>query len=45
MPATYGEEIVPADDAQAAYCARRFKTYDPRTGTYVAKGGKRRPCP
>jgi hypothetical protein len=44
-PATYGEEVAPADDAQEAYCAKRFKTYDPQTRTYIAKGGKRRSCP
>jgi hypothetical protein len=29
----------------AAYCAQRFKSYDPRTGTYVGRDGKRHPCP
>ena len=35
---------VETDDTSAA-CARRFRTYDPRTGTYVGKGGVRRACP
>ncbi|WP_246413269.1 BA14K family protein [Methylobacterium brachythecii] len=45
-PAAYDDESsAPAGDAQAAYCAQRFKTYDPQTRTYVGKGGKRRSCP
>ena len=28
-----------------AYCIRRFRTYDPRSGTYVGKGGRRIACP
>jgi hypothetical protein len=28
-----------------AYCARRFRSYDPLTGTYVDRHGVRRPCP
>ncbi len=43
----YGTETVveaaPARDDE--YCARRFKTYDPATGTYIGKGGVRRSCP
>jgi len=29
----------------AAYCAQRFKSYDPRTGTYLGTDGARHPCP
>ena len=29
----------------AAYCAQRFKSYDPRSGTYLGYDGKRHPCP
>lgn len=29
----------------AAYCARRFRSYDPVTATYVGYHGVRRPCP
>ena len=29
----------------SAYCAQRFKSYDPRTGTYLGYDGKRHPCP
>lgn len=46
--ATYEE--VPAEAGAvtgdgAAYCAKRFKSYNPRTGTYIAKGGRRVACP
>ena len=38
-----------APAAQAAdaadYCAARYRTYDPATGTYRGKGGIRHPCP
>lgn len=32
-----------ADDV--AYCARRFRSYDPETGTYIGPGGVVRACP
>ena len=28
-----------------AYCSQRFKSYDPRSGTYLAYDGQRYPCP
>ncbi len=28
-----------------AYCSQRFRSYDPASGTYIAKGGVRRSCP
>jgi len=34
----------PAGDA-VAYCAHRFHSYDPRTGTYLGTDGARHPCP
>ena len=34
----------PGGDA-AGYCAQRFKSYDPRTGTYLGLDGVRHPCP
>jgi len=39
-----------ADRAAAAqnavdYCMRRFRSYDPESGTYVGRDGLRRPCP
>ena len=33
-----------AGDA-AAYCAQKYRSYDPRTGTFMAYDGTRRPCP
>jgi hypothetical protein len=32
-----------ADDI--AYCSRRFRTYDPQSGTYIANNGRPRACP
>ena len=34
----------PAGDA-VAYCMQRFKSYDPRSGTYLGYDGYRHPCP
>ncbi|OCK55011.1 BA14K family protein [Bradyrhizobium sp. LMTR 3] len=28
-----------------AYCSQRFKSYDPRSGTYLGYDGLRHPCP
>jgi len=28
-----------------AYCMQRFKSYDPRSGTYLGYDGRRHPCP
>jgi hypothetical protein len=28
-----------------AYCMQRFKSYDPRSGTYLGYDGARHPCP
>jgi len=33
------------EDDAVAYCMQRFRTYNPNTGTYIAKGGVERPCP
>lgn len=35
----------PADVDAVAYCSRRFRSYDPETGTYIAAGGVVRACP
>lgn len=29
----------------AAYCAQRYRSYDPRSGTYLNNDGNRYPCP
>ncbi|MBD8908619.1 BA14K family protein [Methylorubrum zatmanii] len=47
----YGTETVETgiapggDDDAIAECARRFKTYDPQSQTYVVRRGVRRSCP
>jgi hypothetical protein len=28
-----------------AYCAQRYKSYDPASGTYLGYDGLRHPCP
>ena len=32
-------------DAPEAYCMRRFRSYDPNSGTYLGYDGYRHPCP
>jgi BA14K-like protein len=29
----------------AAYCAQRYRSYDPRSGTFLSTDGNRYPCP
>lgn len=43
VPRAYG--YGPADVDAVAYCSRRFRSYDPETGTYIAAGGVVRACP
>ena len=33
------------DDSAIAYCMRRFRSYDPASGTYLGYDGRRHPCP
>jgi len=40
----YGPAPVYEDDA-VGYCASRFRSYDPRSGTYLGNDGYRHPCP
>ncbi len=35
----------PSDVDAVAYCSRKFRSYDPETGTYIATGGVVRACP
>lgn len=42
-PRAYGYGVEDVD--AVAYCSRRFRTYDPETGTYIASGGVVRACP
>lgn len=49
-PYYYGPPAGPAYAAPVAgdataYCAQRFKSYDPATGTYLGYDGVRHPCP
>lgn len=37
--------VVPADRRTEAYCRKRFKSYDPASGTYLGYDGRRHPCP
>lgn len=39
------EYVGPPAGNAAAYCAQRFKSYDPGTGTYLGYDGARHPCP
>jgi hypothetical protein len=41
-PAYYGGG--PAGD-DVSYCAQRYRSYDPRTGTFLGFDGARHPCP
>ncbi len=48
-PAYYGPPPVvygpPAVGDGVAYCMRRFRSYDPASGTYLGYDGLRHPCP
>jgi hypothetical protein len=35
----------PSDDEAVAYCTRRYRSYDPASGTYLGNDGQRHPCP
>ena len=42
----YAVAAPPAQEADASgYCAQRFKSYDPASGTYLGYDGQRHPCP
>ena len=40
---SYGPDY--SADAPEAYCMRRFRSYDPSSGTYLGYDGYRHPCP
>lgn len=42
-PAYYGGG--PGYGNPAAYCMQRYRSYDPRSGTYMGNDGRRHPCP
>jgi hypothetical protein len=37
--------VAPDDGDSAGYCAQRFRSYDPGSGTYLGYDGLRHPCP
>lgn len=37
--------VVPEGGDDAGYCAQRFRSYDPASGTYLGNDGYRHPCP
>lgn len=41
----YAYGAAPAYDSSVAYCIRRFRSYDPASGTYLGYDGRRHPCP
>lgn len=43
VPRAYGYSVEDTD--AVAYCSRRFKSYNPETGTYIAARGVIRACP
>jgi hypothetical protein len=46
-PATYGDSYAAVGEAPVAddgYCAQRYRSYDPATGTYLGYDGLRHPC-
>ena len=45
VPTLTKEMLLARDQYVCAYCAQRFKSYDPRTGTYLGYDGFRHPCP
>jgi hypothetical protein len=38
-------QAAPVYGGNAAYCAQRYRSYDPASGTYLGYDGLRRPCP
>jgi BA14K-like protein len=43
-PVVYGTPAPVAGDA-VAYCMQRYRSYDPRSGTFLGYDGLRHPCP
>src|ERR1700724_1836742 len=40
----YSGSVV-SSGADPSYCAQRYKSYDPMSGTYLGRDGLRHPCP
>jgi hypothetical protein len=41
----YYAAVPDGDAGSSTYCAQRFKSYDPSSGTYLGYDGVRHPCP
>lgn len=40
------DEVAIEDNSQSdAYCSQKYRSYDPRSGTYLGYDGQRHPCP
>jgi BA14K-like protein len=37
--------VAPGGEDAEAYCRRTYRSYDPRSGTYLGYDGQRHPCP
>jgi hypothetical protein len=45
-PGDYAPDVYAGPDSSAeAYCAQRYRSYDPASGTYLGYDGIRHPCP
>jgi hypothetical protein len=40
----YSDSVIPSS-ADPSYCAQRYRSYDPASGTYLGRDGLRHPCP
>lgn len=40
----YYADVAPTYAPNAAYCAQRYKSYDPNSGTFLGYDGQRHPC-
>jgi hypothetical protein len=40
-----GVVAIPETGVDASYCAQRYRSYDPASGTYLGYDGLRHPCP
>ena len=38
-------DAAPGGDDAVAYCTQTYRSYDPRSGTYLGNDGYRHPCP
>ncbi|MDO9059485.1 MAG: BA14K family protein [Bradyrhizobium sp.] len=45
VPPPYAVAPAYVGGGAAAYCARRYRSYDPYSGTYLGYDGYRHPCP